>query len=97
MVSCFSSGATVDGTGERGRPRVSHQRHHRGRGATQWEYGSDEDDVLDEARGKIGTVLKGSAAGQSMSPRGLFDYLDSEGIGEVQKNRVDVSLKSFLD
>ena len=56
----------------------------------------ESDEVLDGARSKLSEGLRlgdQATAGKDFSPRRLFEYLDSDGIGEVRDERFSTSAK----
>lgn len=76
-VVSFLSGGAGDGDDDQ-----RDKRHGRGRAEARGDEVSDSDDALEEARVKLRSALARGAAGH-MSPRRLFEYLDSDGTGEV--------------
>lgn len=92
VMSFFLPGGIFDGDNDDGNTgdgcRNKSHRHGRGdsRGRRHFSNGNERDDVLQDARDKLreGLGLGDTAAAEKkLSPRRLFEYLDSDGIGEV--------------
>lgn len=54
-----------------------------GQGIVRGDFSGEGDVALEDARGKLCAALKLGTAGE-ISPRRMFEYLDPDGIGEVE-------------